>query len=89
MNARELVDHIRSGPAKLVLDEPLLYRRRARSNPCDSNEFLQALQSSETIQSVNCESQLRLGILEDEWVLLAKTLGRIKDIQRLQFYCAQ
>jgi hypothetical protein len=49
MNPRELVDHIRNGPAKLVLDEPLRFRRRTRSNPCDFNEFIQALQSSETI----------------------------------------
>jgi hypothetical protein len=49
MNPRELVDHIRSGPAELVLDKPLRFRRRTRSNPCDFNEFLQALHSSETI----------------------------------------
>jgi hypothetical protein len=88
MNPRELVDHIRSGPAELVLDEPLRFRRRTRSNPCDFNEFLQALQSSETIRIVRCRSQLNLGITEDEWVLLVKTLGSIKDIQNLVFYCA-
>jgi hypothetical protein len=27
------------------------------------------------------------GIEEDEWVLLVKTLGRIKDIQHLEFFC--
>jgi hypothetical protein len=48
MNPRELVDHIRSGPTKLVLGKPLRFRRRTRSNPCDFNEFLQALRSSET-----------------------------------------
>jgi hypothetical protein len=55
MNPRELVDHIRSGPANVVLNKPLRFRRRTRSNPCDLNEFLQALQSSETIRAVNCE----------------------------------
>jgi hypothetical protein len=51
MNARELVDHLRSsGPAELILYEPLpRFRRRTRSNPRDFNEFLEALQSSETI----------------------------------------
>jgi hypothetical protein len=49
MNPRELVDHILSGPAKLMLDEPLRFRRRTRSNPCDFNEFLEALRSVETI----------------------------------------
>jgi hypothetical protein len=87
MNPRELVDHIRSGPAKLVLDEPLRFRRRTRSNPCDFNDFLQALQSSETIRNVSCESYRELGISEDEWVLLVKTLGSIKDIQHLDFHC--
>jgi hypothetical protein len=88
MNARELVDHIRSGPAKLVLDKSLpRFRRRTRSNPCDFNEFLQALQSSKTIQAVQCRSQLRLSITEDEWVLLVKTLGSIKDIHHLEFFC--
>jgi hypothetical protein len=83
MNPRELVDHIHSGPARLVLDEALRFRRRTRSNPCDFNEFLEALQSSETIRDVQCRSQLRLSITEDEWVLLVKTLGSIKDLQRL------
>jgi hypothetical protein len=89
MNPRELVNHIRSGPAELVLDEyeALRFRRRTRSNPCDFNDFLQALQSSETIRSVECESHLRLDISEDEWVLLLKTLGRIRDIRRLEFCC--
>jgi hypothetical protein len=87
MNPRELVDHIRSGPAALMFDKPLRFRRRTRSNPCDFNEFLQVLQSSETIRTVECWPQLRLGISEDEWVLLVQTLGRIKDIQTLQFYC--
>ncbi len=85
MNPRELVDHIRSGPAKLVLDEPLRFRRRTRSNPCDFNEFIQALRSSETIRDVECSSHRRLGITEDEWVLLVKTIGRIKDIQNMRF----
>jgi hypothetical protein len=89
MNPRELVDHIRSGPAELVLDNPLRFRRRARSNLCDFNEFLQALQSSETLQYVECYSQLDLGISDDEWVLLVKTLGSIKGIQNLSLDCAQ
>jgi hypothetical protein len=84
MNPRELVDHIRSGPAELVLDEPLRFRRRTRSNPCDFNEFLQALQTSETIRIARCASQT-LGITEDEWVLLVKTMGRIQDVQLLVF----
>jgi hypothetical protein len=75
MSPRELVDHIYSGPAELVLDKPLRFRRRTRSNPCDFNEFLQALQSSETIRNFSCFSQLALGIIEDEWVLLVKALG--------------
>jgi hypothetical protein len=59
-----------------------------RSNPlCDFNEFLQDLQSSETIRNVTCKSQQTLGITENEWVLLVKTIGRIKDIQILQFDC--
>jgi hypothetical protein len=87
MNTRELVDHIRSGPAELVLFQPLRLRRRTRSNPCDFNEFLRALQSSETIRTVKCESHAELGISEDEWVLLVKTLGSIKGIQNLRFNC--
>jgi hypothetical protein len=88
MNPRELVDHIRSGPAALVLLKALRFRRRARSNPCDFTEFLQVLQSSETIRSVQCGSQLHLGISEDEWVLLVQTLWRIKDIQNLTMHCS-
>jgi hypothetical protein len=88
MNLRELVDHIRSGPAKLALDEPLRFRRRTRSNhPCDFHEFLQALQSSETIQKVVCWPLWRLGITEEEWVLLIKTLGRIRGIQDIDIIC--
>jgi hypothetical protein len=87
MNPRELVDHIRSGPLCLVLDEPLRFRRRTRSNPCDFNEFLQALQYSVTIRAVTCYSQLRLSITEDEWALLVKTIGRIKGIEILTLWC--
>jgi hypothetical protein len=87
MNTRELVDHIRSGPAELVLFEPLRFRRRTRSNPCDFNEFLEALESSETIRTVKCESHSDLDIKEDEWLLLVKTLGSIKGIQNLRFNC--
>jgi hypothetical protein len=87
MNSLELLDRIRSGPAELVLDEPLRFRRRTRSNPCDFNEFLQVLQSSETIRTVTCRSQLQLSITEAEWVVLVETIGRIKDVQTFQFYC--
>jgi hypothetical protein len=87
MNPRELVDHIHSGPAELVLDEALRFRRRTRSNPCDFNEFLQALQSSETIRTVECKGHQVLGITEDEWVLLVKALGRIRDIRFLNLCC--
>jgi hypothetical protein len=87
MTPRELVDHIRSGPAYLVLDKPLRFRRRTRSNPCDFNEFIQVLQSSETIRTVNCCSQQLLRITEDEWVLLIKTLGSIKGIEGLMLGC--
>jgi hypothetical protein len=83
MNPRELVDRIRSGPAKLVLDRPLRFNLQIY-NPCDFNEFLQALQSSETIRDIRCRSHLRLRISEDKWVLLVKALGRIKDIQHLE-----
>jgi hypothetical protein len=89
MNPRELVDHIRIGPWALMLDEPLRFRRRTRSNPCDFNEFLQALRSSETIRTIRCESQQMLDIAEDQWALLVKTLGSIKGIQYLELYCTQ
>jgi hypothetical protein len=85
MNPRELVDYIRSGPAELVLHEPLSFR----SSPCDFDEFLQALASSETIRSVNCISHQELSITEDEWVLLIKTIGSISGIQRLVLNCEE
>jgi hypothetical protein len=87
MNPREIVDLIRSGPAELVLREPIRFRRRTRSNPCGFNEFLQALQSTETIRSVDCCSYQELGITADEWVLLTKTIGSIKGIQCLKLQC--
>jgi hypothetical protein len=87
MNPRALVDHIRSGAAKLELDEPIRFRRRTRSNPCDFNEFLQALQTSETIRTATCGSHRDLGISEDEWVLLVKTIGSISDIEDLTLCC--
>jgi hypothetical protein len=86
MNPRELVDYIRSGPSKIELNEPLRFRRRTRSNPCDFIEFIQALQSNETIQTAMCESHQELDISEDEWVILIKTLGRIKGIDDLTLY---
>jgi hypothetical protein len=83
----ELVKHIRSGPAELMLDKPLGFRRRMYFNPCGFNEFLLALQSSKTIRTVRCGSHLALVISEDEWVLLIKTLGSIKGIEDLHFCC--
>jgi hypothetical protein len=87
MNSFELLDHIRSGPAKLVLKR--LPRFPERSTPlCDFNELLQALQSSETIRNVTCKSQPELVITEAEWVLLVNTIGRIRNIQNLTFSCS-
>jgi hypothetical protein len=86
MNPHEVVDHIRSGPTELVIDELLHFRGGTHSNPCDFNEFLLALQSSETIRTVRCGSHLELGISEKEWVLLIKTLGMIKGVQLLRLY---
>jgi hypothetical protein len=40
MNEHELVDHIRSGPAALVLRGPLLFRRRTRSFTSQTRSFL-------------------------------------------------
>jgi hypothetical protein len=87
MNPRELVDHIRNGATELVLTTPLRFRRRTRSNPCDFDEFIQALQSSEMIRSVDCYPYLKLTISEDEWIRLVKTIGSIKDIQHLELDC--
>jgi hypothetical protein len=91
MNSSELIDYIRSGPAALHLDKPLRFRRRTwlnwRFNPCDFDELLRALQSSKTIQDVFCGSHLELGITEDEWVRLVKTIGRIRCIQSLGLMC--
>jgi hypothetical protein len=88
MNTRELVNHIRSGPASLMLDNPLRFRRQTRSNPCDFNEFLQALQCSETIRTVECLTQQHLGISEHEWILLVKMIGRIRNIHNLTLHCS-
>jgi hypothetical protein len=87
MNLRELVDHIHSGPAKLVLDKPLRVPRPTRRNSCDFDEFLQALHYRKTIRTVECESHLVLNITEDEWILLVKTLGSIKGLQNLRLSC--
>jgi hypothetical protein len=85
MNPHELVDHIRSGPTEIVYEEPLRFRRLTHSKPCDFNEFLQALQSSETIRDVSCYSHRKLITSEDEWLLLVKTLGNI-NYQRHSMY---
>jgi hypothetical protein len=86
MNPRELVNYIRSGPKTLLLDFPLRFRRRTRSDPCDFNEFLQALQSSETIRATKCRSHVELSVTEDQWVLLVKALGSIKGIEDLSHH---
>jgi hypothetical protein len=87
MNLRELVDYIHSGPANLMLDKPLRFHPRTPSNPSEFNELLQALQSSETIRRVTCRSQVLFRITEYQWVLLVQALGRIHDIQYLEFSC--
>jgi hypothetical protein len=86
VNPRELVDYIRSGPAELIFNKPLRFRQQTHSNPCDFNEFLQVLQSSETIRKIHCGSNIHLGISEDEWVLLVKAIGRVKGIRHLVFF---
>jgi hypothetical protein len=89
MNARELVDRIRSGPSSLMLLKPIRFRPRRshRSNPCDFNDLLQALQSSETIRDVYLLSRLMIGISEEQWVRLVKTIGSMKGIKYLTLYC--
>jgi hypothetical protein len=91
MDSRELVDHIHSGPVDVELKKLLRFRRRTyfngHFNPCDFDKFLQALQSSETIRSVHCGWHQTLGITEEEWALLVKTTGRIRDIQNLTLCC--
>jgi hypothetical protein len=86
MNPRELVDHIRSGPAELELSEPLRFNHQTCSNPCDLNEFLRVLQSSETIRTVSCQPHFILQLGIDEWVLLVKSIGRIKCIGALTLW---
>jgi hypothetical protein len=84
MNPRELVGHIRIGPRKLWLSKPTVERVPIRavstnfSNSCRS-------QSNETIRQVFCFSRLQLCITKVEWILLVKTLGRIRGIQKLSF----
>jgi hypothetical protein len=87
MNACELVDHIRSGPVKLMLVKKLRFRRRTRSNPCDFNELLKALRCSKTIRDILFGSMVDLGVSEDEWVRLVKTIASIKGIKYLTLYC--
>jgi hypothetical protein len=59
---------------------PLRFHRRR-----DFNDFRQALETSETIEHVSCAAHLDLGLSDDEWVLLVETLGRIRDIENLEF----
>jgi hypothetical protein len=75
MNPRELVDHILSGPAEIVLCRPLR---------CDFNELIQALRSSVTIRSVKCYRHQLLEITEEQWMVLVQTLGCITGIQNLR-----
>jgi hypothetical protein len=83
MNLRELIDHVCSGPADLVLDKPF----------CMSHThalfkvFLRALQCNETIRTAECRSHLEVGLTEDKWVLLVTTLGSIRGIEHLKFNC--
>jgi hypothetical protein len=85
MNPRELVDHVRSGPAELLLVKPLRFRPQTRW--FDFNEVLRSLQSSETIRIAECGPHTDLEITEDEWVILVKTIGRIKHIEDMRLYC--
>jgi hypothetical protein len=79
---RELTDHIRSGPSELIISNiPLRFHRRS-----DFNDFLQALETSDTIEYVHCAAHADLGISEDDWVLLVETLGRMRGIQKLEFH---
>jgi hypothetical protein len=89
MNACELVDHIRSGPASLRLCTPLRFRPRRlhRYNPCDFNDLLKALRCSETIRNVFGLSRLTMGISEEQWVRLVKTIGSIKGLEYLTLNC--
>ena len=80
---RKLIDHVRSGPVEIVLDKPLGFP----FDPCDFKDFLQDLQSNETITTVTCASQLQLRVSEDRWLRLVMTLGSIKGIEHLTLRC--
>jgi hypothetical protein len=88
MSARELVDHIRSGPTSLLLDCKLRFRRRSGdTNPCNFNELIQALRCNETIREVGVVSRLEIGIAKKQWVRLVKTIGSMKGIKYLILNC--
>jgi hypothetical protein len=79
MILNDFIDHVRSGPTHLELDDKLYF-----SQPHYFNEFILVLQSNETIRDIQCGSPLQLGISEDQWVLIIKTFGSIKGIESLR-----
>jgi hypothetical protein len=86
MNPRELVDHIRNGPAELVLDEPLVSAVE-RSNPCDFNEFCKHCSLVETPE-LRCVVAPVIGYHRRRVGLLVQALGSIKVLKLYRFAAA-
>lgn len=86
MTPIELVQRISGGTKELVLDQPLLRLniRRTRSNPCHFDDFLSALGSNVTLESVECATHTDLGISKTRWASLVRTIGAIRNLQCLK-----
>lgn len=89
MYTRELVDRIRSAALQSSScgSRSVFAGRRALAvrHASGAASFRKFLQTSETIRTVTCGSHntKELDISPDEWVLLIKTFGRIRDIQNI------
>jgi hypothetical protein len=88
MSARDLVDHIRSGPTSLLLLDKLCFRRRSGdTSPCNFNEIIRALRCNETIRDVYGVSRRKMGISKEQWVRMVNTIGSMKGIKYLTLKC--
>jgi hypothetical protein len=80
MELNHLVERINRGTIKdLVID----YRRHMRHGHEQIETFLGVLQSSTTIETVECPAYYDLGITIPNWVALVRAIGCIRTLSRL------
>ena len=79
------MEQVRSGPSELNLHNFVRFRRRTRRTHCSFDDFVQVLQQSQTIETVNVRVTFALGLSVSQWLQLLHAFGSMSCLRNLHF----